>query len=104
MSGFGARFQLRLLPEAESEIREALAWYRERSPLAADVLRTEVFDKLDRLAHDADRWPLDDDGLRARRVSRFPYTLHYDLDGEVVTVLALAHHRRSPGYWRTRQE
>ena len=31
---------------------------------------------------------------------RFPYTLHYGFDELTVTVFAVAHHRRKPGYWR----
>ena len=96
------RFSVAILPEAEAEFREAFLWYFERSPLAADAFRAEVFDKIDALSADADMWPRDDDGICFRVLSRFPYTLHYDLDGSLVTVLAIAHQRRLPGYWQPR--
>ena len=35
---------------AEADIREAFLWYRERSPLAADGLGSEVFEAIDDLA------------------------------------------------------
>lgn len=97
------RFQVAILPEAEAEFREAFLWYFERSPLAADAFRTEVFDKIDALAADADMWPKDENGIHFRILSRFPYTLHYDLTGQVATVLAIAHQRRAPRYWSSRQ-
>ncbi len=98
-----SRFEVAILPDAEAEFREAFLWYFERSPLAADAFRTEVFDKVDALANDADSWPLDENGLRYRVLTRFPYTLHYDLMGNVATVLAISHQRRAPGYWLRRQ-
>jgi toxin ParE1/3/4 len=33
---------------------------------------------------------------------RFPYSLVYLVDGETVFVIAVAHHRRAPGYWEAR--
>jgi plasmid stabilization system protein ParE len=98
------RFRVEVIPAAEAEFRAAFLWYFERSPLAADAFRAAVFDKVDALAHDADTWPVDSNGLRYRVLTRFPYTVHYDLRGNVATVLAIAHQRRAPGYWLTRRE
>ena len=97
------RYQVAILPDAEAEFREAYLWYFERSPLAADAFRTEVFDKIDALAAEADMWPMDEDGIHFRILSRFPYTLHYDLTGQLATVLAIAHQRRAPRYWSSRR-
>lgn len=96
------RFHIEVLPAAEAEIREAFLWYFERSPLAADAFRTEVFEKIDALERDADFWPRDENGIHLRLLSRFPYTLHYALEGTLATVLALAHQRRLPRYWQAR--
>jgi plasmid stabilization system protein ParE len=93
------RFKVEVLPQAEAEFREAFLWYFERSPLAADAFRTEVFDKIDDLEGDADTWPKDENGIHFRLLNRFPYTVHYDLLGIAVTVLAVAHQRRLPKYW-----
>ena len=98
-----SRFRVAILPEAEAEFREAFLWYFERSPLAADAFRTEVFDKVDSLVDDADAWPKDESGIHFRILSRFPYTVHYGLEGGVATILAVAHQRREPGYWSPRK-
>jgi len=45
-----SRFKVEILPEAESEFREAFLWYFERSPIFADAFRTEVLDKIDDFA------------------------------------------------------
>jgi hypothetical protein len=43
-------------------------------------------------------------GRRARRYvfPLFPFSLVYHLRGDEVEVLAVAHGRRRPGYWRSR--
>ncbi|HSB23039.1 MAG TPA: type II toxin-antitoxin system RelE/ParE family toxin [Burkholderiaceae bacterium] len=70
---------MEILPQAEAEIREAFLWYFERSPLAADAFRTEVFDAIDGLALSADTWPADEDSVRRHVLSHFPYTVHYEV-------------------------
>lgn len=97
------RYRVAILSEAEAEFREAYLWYFARSPLAADAFRSEVLGKIDALATDADVWPKDENGIHFRILARFPYTLHYELNGEVATVLAIAHQRRAPRYWSSRQ-
>ena len=37
--------------------------------------------------------------IRKLPLRKFPYTLVYRVDGEVITVVALAHQSRKPGYW-----
>jgi hypothetical protein len=41
-------------------------------------------------------------GIRKRLLWKFPYSLIYSVEDEVLLVLALAHHRRRPGYWLDR--
>lgn len=96
------RFEVSLLPMAEEEIEAAFRWYFARSPFAADAFRTEVISALDSLGEDPLAWPTDDDDLRYCLLRRFPYTIHYDVTGSSVTVLAVAHQRRRPGYWQRR--
>ena len=95
------RFEVFILPEAEAEAREAFLWYFERSPLAADAFRTELFRAVDGLVSTAPNWPRDEDGTHRYHLQHFPYTLLYELEGTVATVLALAHQRRRPRYWQT---
>lgn len=43
-------------------------------------------------------------GTRARKLpmGRFPYTLVYRIEGELIHVVALMHQSRAPYYWRGR--
>ncbi|MBI3149583.1 MAG: type II toxin-antitoxin system RelE/ParE family toxin [Betaproteobacteria bacterium] len=96
------RFAVEILPEAEAEIREALLWYFERSHIAAGAFRTETLAAIDGLGVNALTWPEDEDAVRRHVFRHFPYTVICEIQGSTVTVLALAHQRRRPGYWRTR--
>lgn len=96
------RFEVEILPEAEAEIREAFLWYFERSLIAADAFRTEALHAIDRLGADALMWPEDQDAIRRHILRRFPYTIFFEIQGNIVTVLAVAHQRRMPRYWRER--
>jgi plasmid stabilization system protein ParE len=40
--------------------------------------------------------------IRSTMLRGFPYSVLYHEAGGVVEVLAVAHHRRRPGYWRER--
>jgi len=96
------RLDVEILPDAEVEIREAFQWYFERSPIAADAFRTEALEAIDHLGTDAQLWAEDTDGIRRYILRLFPYTAFYEIQGNAVTVLAIAHRRRRPGYWRER--
>ena len=95
-----SEFTVVLAPRAENDIAEAFHWYQERNATAADAFRAEVFDAIDRLADTPLTWPADDDGNRKRMLRRFPYSVWFEVLGSTVTVHAVAHHKRRPGYWR----
>jgi len=42
--------------------------------------------------------------LRRIVVRGFPYTVVYHAEKAGIIVLALAHHKRRPGYWKSRSE
>ena len=95
-------FDVEVLPEAEAEAREAFLWYFERSPKAADAFRVGLFDAIDGLSETAKDWPEDEDGFCHYHLRHFPYTVMYEVLGRNVTVFAIAHQRKLPGYWRDR--
>ena len=96
------RFTVEVLPEAEREFREAFLWYFERSPIAADGFRSHVLEAIDGLVDRADMWPENDDGFHFHVLDKFPYTVWYEVNETLVTVMAIAHQHRRPNYWKAR--
>jgi len=41
--------------------------------------------------------------LRRFPLRRFPFALVYRVDGDILTIMAVAHRRRRPGYWSERR-
>ena len=98
---------LQFLPEAIAEAREAANWYEERR----EGLGAEFVDALMDRARKAERIPgagrLERDApphfeLRWYDLKRFPYSLLAGSIGGERAVVAVAHARRRPGYWRHR--
>ncbi len=61
-----------------------------------------AFEKILRFPEAAPQWKSRPD-RRVAVLDRFPFTLAYQLTGDEVVILALAHHRRRPGYWSRRR-
>ncbi len=93
-------FSVVVAPAAESDISDAFLWYRERNALLADGFREQVLQSIERIGAAPLSRPQDEDGNRHRVLRRFPFSVFYEVTGATVTVLAVAHHRRKPNYWR----
>jgi hypothetical protein len=88
---------------AAREYEKAEAWYERRRAGLGDEFATETDRAIDRIAKYPNRWPVCFERFRRVRLRRFPYSLCYHIvDPSRVVVLAVAHARRRPGYWRRR--
>ena len=94
--------QIAFHPAAIEEGVEAARWYRLRSRRAAQRLVREITQALNRIADAPQRWPAGPQGTRKVRLPCFPFSIIYRDTGETVQILAIAHARRRPGYWKQR--
>ena len=94
---------LKVLPGARRDIREAEEWYWRSSPEASDGFLVEVGRAFSLIKDAPDRWPLFRRGARRFILERYPFSVVYRLDGFTVWVLAVAHAKRRPEYWRRRK-
>jgi len=93
---------LRFHPQAEQEYLTALAWYRERSLIAATNFASAFGQAIARIKEASQRWPIYIADFRKYTLRQFPFGIVYqDFSSEIV-VFAVAHGRRQPGYWRDR--
>lgn len=99
--------RVRFEDEADAEYREAGRWYEGRRA----GLGIEFFDAVDAVVgqladfpHAGARVPGVSPTLPVRRapVNRFPYHVVYLETPAAIRVLAVAHDRRRPGYWKSR--
>ena len=89
-------------PEAIAEAQAANRWYRERSPSAAAAYLAELDLAVAAIAENPEMWPWYVYGTRRYVFHRFPFYLVYRETAGRVEIIAVAHGRRKPGYWKTR--
>jgi len=94
--------EIRLHPDAERELRAAFLWYLDRNILVAEGFQSEVAHAIHMVAEDPNRWPKLNESMRRYVFPRFPFTLVYRSRPAHVEVIAIAHQKRRPGYWRSR--
>ena len=91
-----------LHPEAIEDIRGAYDWYASRNALAATAFLTEIENAIAAVVARPDVWPRHLHGTRRFLLRRFPYSIVYRTKPSNLEVIAVAHARRRPGFWRAR--
>jgi len=93
---------IRFFREASEEIEEAAKWYGRRSPAAEAAFLGEVDHALAAIIDAPRRWTSFVDGTHRYVLRKFPYSVIYFVDEVVIVIVAVAHDKRRPGYWRDR--
>ena len=93
-------------PDALLEYADATTYYlREASPGVAERFIAAVETAINSILEAPDRWrTVEEPGIRRCVFRRFPYVLYYRWNAEhsLVTIFAVMHCSREPGYWRHR--
>ena len=91
--------RIRFLEAAQQEVDDAVAWYDERE----EDLGRDFLDELDRVIRRVKSFPLASTeielGIRRCLLARFPYSLIYGIDEDLIIVVAVCHLHRQPRYW-----
>ena len=87
-------------PEARTELRGATHFYPERSKSAARAFREDFALALEGIRRFPEIGALQPDGFRKYVLKVFPYSIHYSYIERIITITAVAHHSRKPGYWK----
>jgi len=95
-------FPIDYLPGARRDFDESFDWYSERSTEAALRFADAVDAALGKVAADPTRFVTLDGVHRECPVKKFPFRIVYRVVDNRVLVVAIAHAKRRPGYWRER--
>lgn len=95
---------VRLRAAAKRDLKEAAAWYEDQNAEIADRFAAEVTRTLELI----EQFPMTgapvpgvtDPDIRRLPVHNFPYHVVFLRLSDRIAVLAIAHDRRRPGYWR----
>lgn len=92
----------RFLESAEVELDEAVAYFDARLAGLGDRFQHEVEITVSRIVEYPEIGSPLSKRVRKFRVRKFKYNVIYATDGEEIVIIAVAHHRKRPRYWRGR--
>ena len=99
---------LKIGDAAAAEVLEAARWYDADRPGLGDDFVAAVMAAGSQIIANPQAWPAwpgvgtQSPPVRRYVLRRFPYAVGYQVFDEHIEVMAVAHTRRRPGYWRGR--
>lgn len=88
--------------DAEAELDAAVSFYESAMPGLGKAFVAEAENAIKLLQNYPDAGLNLGRKLRKLRLKRFPFSLIYQHDARRILILAVAHHRRRSGYWKSR--
>lgn len=90
-------------PAARIEWEHAIVYYESKVPGLGLDLHTKVEQALQKIQQSPQMWPRHHDPrFRKYVLERFPYLIFYMERLESIWIVAIAHAKRRPDYWRVR--
>ena len=87
------------------EVSKTVDWYLAHSDYsdpASDFL-DKLRETVSAISAAPQIWPSDIDGNRSMPMGRYPFRIVYRIEGEFLSIIALSHAKRRPGYWQKRR-
>jgi plasmid stabilization system protein ParE len=91
------------LPGAQRDFDESFDWYAERSARAAIGFALAVERAVESIIADPNRFPRTYAGCRYGLLRRYPFSVVFRDEPDRLVIMAVAHAKRRPGYWRKRK-
>ena len=91
-------------PAAEAEISEAFQWYEDKSiGLGSEFMRA-VDASLSAIQRFPTSYAVVYKEIRRAVLRRFPYSLYYLYENDIIVIIACFHGSRDPRHWQDRAE
>lgn len=90
-------------PAALQELIDSARYYENRLPGLGTDLKSEVDRSLVRLSDNPGIGAVVEAPYRRLLLDRFPFSVIYRAEEPTLRILAVAHQRRRPGYWKGRE-
>jgi plasmid stabilization system protein ParE len=89
-------------PDADAELEEASLFYESRMAGLGKFFAAEVERTISLVREFPEAGSPVAPALRRVVIARFPYSVVYRQEPGAIVIVAVAHQRRRPGYWRRR--
>lgn len=95
-------YRITILPDAKSDLEDALKFYSEVSPKLAKTFGKRLYESIDRIIEAPVRNPKVRGEYRKLNFRQFPFQLIYRIEKDKIIVIAIAHMKRKQFYWKKR--
>ncbi len=89
-------------PEVSLEIKSAYVWYQAQAEGLGDDFIDELEATYQKVVDSPQRWVIFQKGFRRCLLFRFPFSVIYRQQDDIIYVVAVMHNRRKPDYWLSR--
>jgi plasmid stabilization system protein ParE len=86
---------------AAADVDEVLQWYASKSLSAAEGYLQAVEHAVAVVSDGPEIWPAFEAGTQRYVSRRYPFSLIYRVYSDYILVVAVAPHRKRPGYWQS---
>ncbi|BCS55652.1 type II toxin-antitoxin system RelE/ParE family toxin [Geobacter sp. SVR] len=90
------------LPEAEKELREAARYYESEAPGVGIAFVVELHKAILAILDNPLAAQTVRKSIRKWVLPRFPFNVLYSVESEILVIVAVAHQKRRPTYWKRR--
>ncbi|MBS1624266.1 MAG: type II toxin-antitoxin system RelE/ParE family toxin [Bacteroidetes bacterium] len=91
------------LVEAAAEAEQALQYYKDINLELSEDLLNKIESTIGLITHNPLLFQKITRQYRKANLERFPYQIIYHVKNETIVIVALAHHKQKPNYWRKRK-
>ena len=95
--------KVRLLAAARAELKNAVTWYEQQEAGAGTRFLKAVLEAMHAIEQAPQAWPFIGEQTQKYVLRQFPYNIVFEIDGDELIIIAIAHLRRRPSYWRSRR-
>lgn len=89
-------------PDVTTEIKSSYQWYQNQAEGLGDDFISELESACQTITEFPDTWPKFKIDFRRFLLSKFPFSIIYRLNNNIIFVVAVMHNNRKPDYWKTR--
>ena len=94
--------KVEFLPEADEEFREAARYYESEAAGVGLSFIAVVHKAVDEIVEFPLVTQVQRAGIRKKVLRHFSYNLFYTIEVDAIVIVAVAHQRKRPNYWRAR--
>jgi len=94
--------RLKFHPDVAMDIKDSYKWYEEQSIGLGEDFLDEVESSYQAIIDFPNTWVPFSYGFRRYLLSRFPYSVVYKNDGDIIYIVTIMHNSRKPDFWLER--